>query len=712
VGTKSGSSQISTPRLREYFPETLLWQPSLETDKQGRAQINFKLADNITTWKMVVVGSTEDGQIGMTEKEIKAFQPFFLDHDPPRFLTDGDEISLPVTVRNYLERPQKVDLDLKPENWFSVIGPMRKQINVAAGDATRETFALRAISTIKDGKQRITAIGSDDSDSIEKPVTVRPDGEEVSVTASDIITDRSALELNLPLSMIPNSMRAELKIYPNLMTHVIESVEGIMRRPYGCAEQTISSTYPSLLLLTHHKKTGADFPLRPRAERYLKEGYSRLLNYRHESGGFTYWGNGQPNVALTAYALRFLSTASEVISVDPDVIKGAREWLLKQQNADGSWGLNQYDHMTTAYVTRVLAQTSRDATDALKQAIAYLTKKAYETNEPYLLAAYTLAAIEIGDTARAKAAIEKLRILTRMEGSAIYWSQETSTPFHGWGRAGQIETTALVIQALSRYCDTQTRECEPYKQMTNLGILFILKQKDRYGVWYSTQATINALDAMLTLFRKQWAPIQSGSGETHIVVNGRVAQTIQMPVNDRLNNPITIDLTQFLSVGPNRIEFKRLGGLPLASAQAVATFFVPWSDETARNNGRQGLRLNVKFDKTEAGINEDITCNVETERVGTGGHGMLLAEIGLPPGADVDRSSLEAAMKSSWAINQYDVLPDRVLVYIWPRNEGVKFDFKFRPRLGMNAKSAPSIIYDYYNPDARAVVAPATFKVR
>src|SRR4030095_11898202 len=67
--------QVATPRLREYFPETLVWQPALETDRLGRAQINFKLADNITTWKMAVFGSTEDGQIGSVEKEIKAFQP-------------------------------------------------------------------------------------------------------------------------------------------------------------------------------------------------------------------------------------------------------------------------------------------------------------------------------------------------------------------------------------------------------------------------------------------------------------------------------------------------------------------------------------------------------------------------------------------------------------------------------------------------------------
>ena len=33
---RSGSTLLTTPRLRQYFPETLVWQPSLETDKRGR----------------------------------------------------------------------------------------------------------------------------------------------------------------------------------------------------------------------------------------------------------------------------------------------------------------------------------------------------------------------------------------------------------------------------------------------------------------------------------------------------------------------------------------------------------------------------------------------------------------------------------------------------------------------------------------------------
>jgi hypothetical protein len=79
----------------------------------------------------------------------------------------------------------------------------------------------------------------------------------------------------------------------------------------------------------------------------------------------------------------------------------------------------------------------------------------------------------------------------------------------------------------------------------------------------------------------------------------------------------------------------------------------------------------------------------------------------------VDRASLEKAMKQSgWELSQYDVLPDRVIVYLWPRAGGTKFSFTFRPRYGIRAQTAPSLLYDYYNPEARVVIAPTRFVVR
>ncbi|HYO91698.1 MAG TPA: alpha-2-macroglobulin family protein, partial [Pyrinomonadaceae bacterium] len=488
--------QLSTPRLREYFPETLVWQPALETDKDGRALLRFKLADNITTWKMSVIGSTESGEIGTAEREIRAFQPFFVEHDPPRILTEGDEIALPVVLRNYLERQQSVALEIKPENWFSLTGASAKRAEVRAGDATREVFSFRTMSSVKDGKQRITAVGEEASDAIEKPVTVHPDGEERAETDSRVFADKATLETLIPLDAIRGSVRGELKIYPNLIGHVIESIEAIMKRPYGCGEQTISSTYPSLLVLKAYKRSGTAPPdkLGTRAARYVQSGYERLLNYRAESGGFSYWGGrSEADVALTAYALRFLDDAREFVEVDEDVIDEAREWLIKEQKSDGSWSAYAYgdrggdaqNAMTTALVARTLARSGKESAktaasstqnrkalhDALLLALQFLDRRVEETNEPYLIASYALAALDAGDMQRAERAVARLRRLAHQEGDGSYWSLETNTPFYGWGLAGRIETTALALQALSRGAKSVDEEMEA---LVNRGLLFLL----------------------------------------------------------------------------------------------------------------------------------------------------------------------------------------------------------------------------------------------
>jgi len=742
--------QLTTPRLREYFPETLVWQPSLETDSRGRAQLKFKLADNITTWKMSVIGSTEDGEIGTAETEIKAFQPFFVEHDPPRVLTEGDRISLPVVLRNYLERAQTVDLEIKPESWFTLQGPAHQSANVPAGDAARQTFELQAVASVKDGRQRITVRGLEASDAIEKPVTVHPDGEEKTQTASDVLADQATLDVNLPAAVIPGSTQAELKIYPSLMAHVVESIEGILERPHGCGEQTISSTYPSLLLLRRNKQFPTDSRVGMKAQRYAELGYQRLLNYRTEDGGFSYWGRGEADLALTAYALRFLHDAAEFVSVDDNVVKEARQWLMKQQRADGTWPAHEYysgqtenarrTALLTAFVARVLAMTEPSAKPdgtstakaqsakpvslELQRALAYLSTKIETIDEPYLIASYALAALDAGEKQGATRATARLRTLAHSEGDTTYWALETNTPFYGWGLAGRVETTALAIQALQRYAKTQTAQTTPGLQSTDplvrSGLFFLLREKDRYGVWYSTQATINVLDTLMSLLATDGPEQTAGlAAPVEIIINGQLATSVNLPSGDQTAGLVRADISRFLHHGANHLGLRRAAGSPFATVQLVANYYVPWSASTAtensgvKNGEASSLRLAATFDKTAAKINEEIVCHVKAERVGFRGYGMMLGEIGLPPGADVDRASLESAMKNSgWAFSQYDVLPDRVVVYLWAQAGGIDFDFKFRPRFALTAKAAPSVVYDYYNPEARAVVLPATFVVR
>lgn len=132
-----------------------------------------------------------------------------------------------------------------------------------------------------------------------------------------------------------------------------------------------------------------------------------------------------------------------------------------------------------------------------------------------------------------------------------------------------------------------------------------------------------------------------------------------------------------------------------------------------RTGDRDALALRVIYDQTGLQPGNDIHCRVHAERIGFRGYGMLLAEIGLPPGAVVDRSSLEKAMNDAdWNISQYEIRPDRLVVYLWPKAGGTDFDFTFRERYEVNALTAPSVLYDYYNPDARTVVRPTRIDVK
>ncbi len=724
----TAKSETSTPRMREHFQETLVWQPQLETDKQGRARLKFKLADNITTWKLSVIGSTIDGQIGFAEKEFTAFQPFFAELDPPRVLTEGDEISLPVVLRNYLNKPQTVATEMKPESWFALLGSPRQRSTVNAADAAKAIFDFRVLASVKDGKQRVTAIGPDASDAIEKPVTVHPDGEEVAQSLSQLFGERAKFDVTIPINAIKGSARAELKIYPNLRAHVLESIEAILERPHGCGEQTISSTYPSLLALKLYSLVGGEeSPGATKAKRYLQAGYDRLRGYRNPNGGFAYWHDGDADIALSAYALKFLHDAEEFIDVDESLVNGTRDWLLKQQRADGSWNKYHYDGddklscaMVTAYVTKSLAmieaQSKAKPATELKRALDFLSQQIDESSEAYVVASAALAAFDGGEPAIAQKAVAKLQQLAREEAGTTYWTVGSNTPFYSWGKAGQIETTAIAAQALMR--DGQSGAKAKTSTLVERSLLFLLRNKDRYGVWHSTQATVNALDALLVSETINAMPA-GGAHQAEILVNGKSATSVTVPPGNRLSPPITVDLSPFVGIGVQQVEIRRPANSSISTAQLVMSHYRPWnafhvaeanSPETSVANS---MLLKVKYDRSELKIREEVVCNVEASRIGRYGQGMMLAEIGLPPGVEVDRASLEtAARDSGYGINQYDVLPDRVVVYLWPQTGGTKFSFKFKLRYGIKAQSAPSLLYDYYNPEAKAVVAPTRFVVK
>ena len=146
VSNKTGSA-AEPPRLRQYFPETMLWLPDAVTDANGQLNLDVPLADSITTWRMTALASSRDGRIGSTTSGLRVFQDFFIDLDLPVALTVDDEVSVPVGVFNYLPDRQTVRLEVAQADWFELLDEPIKSIDIAANDVGVVYFRLRAKSS-------------------------------------------------------------------------------------------------------------------------------------------------------------------------------------------------------------------------------------------------------------------------------------------------------------------------------------------------------------------------------------------------------------------------------------------------------------------------------------------------------------------------------------------------------------------------------------
>jgi hypothetical protein len=231
---KGGAGGSAAPtRLREYFPETLLWQPSLITDERGRAEMPLNFADSITTWRLSASASSKGGLLGGMTTPLRVFQDFFVDLDMPVALTQNDEVAFPVAVYNYLKAPQTVRLELQPEPWFELMdGGNVRAIDLKPNEVTGVKFRIKAK---KIGQQPLTvkASGSKMSDAIKRSIDVVPDGKKVEQVVSDKLTGKVKQTLTIPEDAIPDSSKLIVKLYPGVFSQVLEGTEGMLRMPGG-----------------------------------------------------------------------------------------------------------------------------------------------------------------------------------------------------------------------------------------------------------------------------------------------------------------------------------------------------------------------------------------------------------------------------------------------------------------------------------------------
>ena len=692
-------SENKTENIRNVFLESLAFVPDLIA-KDGKANTEIKLSDNITTWNIQAVGNTKEGSIGSNSATFKVFKEFFVDFSLPTNSVVTDKTNIPLTIYNYKDTPLTVSLNVVSNDW-SKIGEYANSITIDAG-ATQ--LAYIPLKLIKSGNNtlRIEAKADGVSDIVERKLTINPNGyKKTKVISSSTIDKSFETDYFTSEEAIENTRKLKVKIYPSAISQAVEGMESIFRLPTGCFEQTSSSLYPNILALKYLEDNKLDnTEIREKALEYISIGYQRILTFEvsGEKGGYSLYGHSPAEPVITAFGLMELNDASEVYDVDKQVIENMKEYLFKVQKVNGSFNIgstyigsagSESDLAMNAYIIWALSEVAKDDT-RLNSSIKYLEDNLNKVEDNYTLALMANAFTN-ANSKQAKNAINKLIENVKETSDSAYIESNIRDYYGSCGQYQNLQATALTSMALSKN--------NSHTSINNSLVKYLISNKDSYGNWGTTQATILSLKAINMASSK-----------------GKIAgQTIQVSLNDETkdinvkNNPLDIYELEFTNVkDENKISFNmKKGNL---TYELIEEYYVPY-ESIAQNEKNYKIDINQTID-ANVKINDAIvqTISVANQTTDTIENGLVT--INIPQGCSVNEMYLERLVTMG-IIEKYEYNYSTLNLYLrhFKSGESKTIEVNYKANFPEEITGGAIRAYDYYNPEIEGVEGPVKIVV-
>jgi alpha-2-macroglobulin-like protein len=708
AATTAVDDTSGVPRVRKDFPETLYVNPSIITGPDGIASVDVPLADNITEWRVSTMANSSDGKLGGGESGFKVFQDFFVDVNFPATLTRGDQVSFPVAIYNYLTTAQTVALTLAPDTWYTPTGATTLTITMQPGQVSGVSFPVR-VDAVGLHSLTVQALGASKSDAVARSVQVLPDGKPFAEAFSGVISDGATADhvFQYPAGDVPGSQQLYVEVYPAFLSQVVNGMESLLRAPYGCFEQTTSTTWPNVLVLSYLTRTNKLTPeIQLKAESLISTGYQRLLTFEHPGGGFSWFGTQDPApyLSVTAFGLMEFADMAKVANVDDAMIARTRAWLLAQQQADGSWNGDRTEFFSfntstvrnTAFVLWALGSDAYTGPE-IGKGVAYVRAHASDGGTD----AYTLAlianALEIsapGDPAN-DAVFAALDGLKQVAGDQVHWDTGgTQTCFYQGGADSSVSATALATHALLLRGG--------YPSSVDGAIKFLTAQKDTNGNFGSTQATVWTLRALLLAASQS---TDGAVGALNVLVDGALSRTLTLTA-DQSDVMTTVDLSGQAASGNHDLSVS-FAGTGKVSFNMVGKYNLPWSLVPPPAAGP--LTITVSYDKTSLYVNDTVqeTVNVHNNDPASS-QNMVLATVGIPPGFGVSTGDLDALLKAKMSLSKYEVTGKQVVLYISkiPPSADATIHYGLYATMPVHASDGAAEAHPYYQP-SQSTHAPA-----
>ncbi|MBP7175743.1 MAG: hypothetical protein KBA53_05940 [Thermoclostridium sp.] len=685
-------------KVRRRFMEVMLFHPQLEA-KDGNATITVPLADNITNWSVQAVANSLEGHIGSGTGSISVFQEFFVDFDAPWNLAVGDEAGIPVTISNYLKQPQTVRLQVQKGDWFELTGGNYTMEMELGSEERRLVYIPIKVITAGTHKLRVDAAGQAMADAVEKEIRVYPAGLlRQEIAAAGLVEKESMNQVFFLTPDIEDARNIRVKLFPSSMSQVVEGLEGMLRFPDGCFEQISSSLYPNILVLKYLQDNKLSNPeIEQMAYDYIEKGFQKILTYevRGMSGAFSLYGDPPAENILTAYGLMEFTDLSRVYDVDQGLLERMKEYLFTQQNNDGTFQFEEHHYgaadtsdrlALNAYIGWALSEACGDD-PRLEKTISYLKGKMGDVQDGYTLSLIANILVNTKDK-DAKGLLDRLAAMVISEQDKAYIRSTTIDYYGACGQIQDLQATALTSTAFTR--------AKAHQTVNNRMLSYIISQRDSYGTFGNTQATILSLKAMVAA--TEAATMKEG--------------TITLKVNDREekieinSDSLSYYISDFKGAGKeNTVRIQTTEGS--FNYEIIKEYYVPYNSVQSGDSFEINMKMGKAFSVNDAVTQEIRITNRRDEMVEN-----MMVLLQIPQGFTVNDTFLED-LKAEGIISEYSIGYDLIEIYIRRVQPQEYRTLKLGYWAGYPVKvlTGSVTVYDYYNPDFEAILSPVELTV-
>ncbi len=275
--------------VRKNFTPLALFAPAVKTDAAGKAQLELKVPDNLTRYRVMAVAVAKATHYGYGEVSVTARNPLMLRPAAPRFLNFGDRFSLPIVVQNQTDQAMKVKVAVRGTN-VKWAGGQGKLISIPANDRREVRFQAETVMAGTARFQVAAATGSfADAAQIKLPVWT-PATTEAFATYGTIDKGATIQPVSMPKNVIKAFGGLEITTSSTALQALTDAVVYIYSYPYECSEQISSRVLAVAALrdvLSSFKAKG--LPKAGAIKVAMTRDMRRLRNMQNDDGGWGFW---------------------------------------------------------------------------------------------------------------------------------------------------------------------------------------------------------------------------------------------------------------------------------------------------------------------------------------------------------------------------------------------------------------------------------------